>query len=39
VADERGLGGEFLLGDDGAKGKHDHEDHELLHPDLLRGVR
>jgi hypothetical protein len=36
-----GLGGHLLLGDDGAEGEHDHEQHELLHPDLLgeRGDR
>ena len=33
------LGGHLLLGDDGAESEHDHEEHELLHPDLLRGVR
>jgi hypothetical protein len=33
------LGGQLLLGDDGAKGEHDDEQHELLHPDLLGGLR
>ena len=32
-----GSGGHLLLGDDGAEGEHDHEQHELLHPDLLPG--
>jgi hypothetical protein len=39
MADEPYLGRHLLLGDDGTKGDHDHEQHELLHPDLLRGVR
>ena len=37
MADQRYLGGHLLLGDDGAKGHHDHEQHELLHTDLPPG--